>query len=251
MNSPVTREIADKLDDLLRELAAPLPPPIRTAVTGQEFRWEHVDQTPLVLLIAKTVRMVSGIRASLMLADAGFVTESASLLRMISDFQTEVVAIATGMLSGKPTVAQHKFVEQFFALLPRTPEEMREQEKKSYVSREDLLKSHVNLANEHGQDGEGLRDATRFLNRLYDSYVHGGYQSAMELYHGDDRWFMTSGHTGGERLAVARVNVAGKLLEILTAMELIALVERNEELFMEIRGFSVRLASSGEDSRQA
>ena len=49
-----------------------------------------------------------------MLANTGFVTESACLLRVVSDFTSEIVAVAEGAFLEEPTSVQQKFVRQFF-----------------------------------------------------------------------------------------------------------------------------------------
>lgn len=241
-----TRGLIDELDGWLHALAKPLLPPVRVRHPDGDFHWEFREPSPLALQVAKGVRMVSGIRAALVLADAGFVTESASLLRIVSDFASEITAVGEGVHRGQMTSAQKKFVDDFFAPIARTTEEFTAQEKQFYVSRDELMKAHVRLANDAAQDGDEYRTLKRHLNRGYDAYVHGSYATAMELYHGGKGEFLTRGHDWERRLCVARVGVAGKLHEVICALEFMALAARDVQLHTQIRAGRHRLDASGD-----
>ena len=96
------------------------------------------------------------------------------------------------------------------------------------------MKSYVRLANDASADAEELLKAKRFLNKGYDDYVHGAYLTATELYHGGEHRFATSGVDYEERINVARVTVAGKLHEVVKALEFMALMPGMEDLRDEI-----------------
>ena len=181
------------------------------------FRWELGESTPFVLLVAKAVRTASGVRVAMLLAESGFVAESASLLRMVSDFATEAFAVAEGELRDKRTKAQRDSVDQFFERKPTTPGATVAGRKRLYVGRDELMKAHVRLSNDVGLDGE---------ETLYDGYIHGAYLTAMELYHGGRHEFMLFGH---ER------HVFG----------LIALVAGDQTLYADIRTSLAKLEASG------
>lgn len=243
----VTRSIIDELDGWVQRLAAPILPAQLLRVDG-DVRWGFCEQTPIILMITKAVRITSGIRAALLLADEGFVTESACLLRIVSDLATEISAVAEGVLRGQMSAAQEEFVAQFFAPIPRTPEERLAQGKKRYVSREKLLKAEVRLASDAGLNGEYFRDLKRTLNSNYDAYVHGAYETAMELYHGGRHEFMLQGHESNQHRFVCRVAVAGKLHEVVVACHLIAKIQDNQPLCDDIRRSLKRLEDSGEQN---
>lgn len=245
---PTTRALIDSLDVWLQRLAQPVLPAVRVSHPDGDFHWEFSEPSAFALLVSKAVRMVSGIRAALLLANTGFVTESASMLRMVSDFASEINAVGEGLLRGEFTSTQKQFIDQFFAPIPKSTAEFEAQEKQRYVNREELMKALVRLANDASQDGERYRDIKRNLNRGYDAFVHGSYATAMELYHGGRNEFLTRGHDWPRRLCVARVSVAGKLHEVVSALEFIALLVRDEALHSEIRDGRRRLEASAEES---
>lgn len=246
---PVTRQLIDRLDSWMVRFTRALPDPVRIPEGRGRFHWEYEEKSGRVVQMAKAVRMTSGIRAALLLADGTLVTESASLLRMVSDFSLEIIALGEGMMRGNMTSAQRKFIEQYFAPFPKTPEEFEQQERDFYVSREDLMKSEVRLANAAAQDGEHLRSLRRYLNKGYDAYVHGGYLTAMQLYHGGIKAFKTRGTDDDvEGLRVAKAAVAGKLHEVLVALEFMANLWGLSDLHAELREARRGLDTSREQS---
>jgi hypothetical protein len=241
---PVTREVIERLDQWVHRLTAHLRP-AAAVPTGHTFRWEFRERTPLVLLVAKAVRMASGLRAAMLLAEAGFVTEAAALLRMVSDYATEAFAVAEGELRGKPTKAQLDFVDQFFQRTTE-PDEASNAEKKRYVGREELMKAHVRLSNDAGLDGEETRALLRLLNGIQDSYVHGAYSTAMELYHGGRQEFMLHGHEDPARRRLLQTAVAALLPQVVQVLGFIALVAGDNALYSDIRESLAGLVASRE-----
>ena len=197
-------------------------------------------------MIGKAVRMVSGIRASLVLADLGFTTECASLLRMVSEFSQEILSVGEGLIEGRLTQPQQRFVRQYFSPLARTPEEFEMDEKERYVSREELYKAHYRLLAKTSEEADKMRQLSRFLNYTYDKYVHGAYLTAMELYNGYEHRFMLNGHEAEERKAIPRTAVAGKLHEVISALEMLALFSDSPDLRNELREARQSLDASQE-----
>ena len=190
--------------------------------------------------------MVSGIRAAMLLADAGYVTETACLLRIVSDLALEAVAVAEGEIEGKRTKAQQDFVAQFFSRGSASDADLLRQEKRRYVGREDLMKAHVSISKAVGLDGERRRDLMKAVVDMYDGYVHGAHPTAMELYHGWRHEFMLRGHESSEQRDLFRAAVAGKVIEVLHALGMVALAAGDQALRREISGALQSLLECGE-----
>lgn len=234
------REVIDQLDGWVQRLAAPLLP-AECVEYEESVRWEFREETPLALAVSKMVRMASGIRAAMLLADAGFVAECACLLRIVGDLGVEVVAVFEGEIRGERTTAQQKFIDQFFSRPAMDSASISGPPKNNYVSREKLIKAHVKLAEVAGQDGEEIRHLIRQLNWGYDGYVHGSYSSAMELYHGGRHQFMLRGHEGEEQRRLYRRAVSAKLVELLNTFRLVAMAQGDTALSGELRQAVARL----------
>ncbi|MHB1864195.1 MAG: hypothetical protein ACYCVL_14680 [Gemmatimonadaceae bacterium] len=245
-----TRDLLDRLDRWVSMLVVPLGTPIRGDDQRGGFLWDFPQKTPELLQVGKLVRMVSGIRAAMLLADYGYTTESASLLRMVSDFGQEIMAVGEALLEGRLDDNQKRFVDQYFAPPPSDPAEYAARERERYVSRNELFKATRRMVEKTSESAEDLAMLTKFLNAGFDMYVHGGYATAMELYHGGDGAFMLSGHKGEQGRCIARTAVAGKLHEVLIAVRFMAMTRRMRPLADELAQALARLVSSDEMSSE-
>ena len=91
-------------------------------------------------------------------SESGFVAESAALLRMVSDFCSEITAIGEALNRGVdlPTAVK-TFVDQYFVPKPRTPEQFTVAEQPRYVSRKELIRAELRLAQNAEVGGDLLR----------------------------------------------------------------------------------------------
>ncbi len=230
-----TREYLASLRGWLGQLASNLPAPSKVFLPAGGFRWQHEEKTPEVLLVCKAVRMVSGLNAAMALADAGYTTEAGSLLRTVTDFANEILAIGEGIASGKMSKSQRDFVEQYFKPPPASHEEFLAREQEYYVGRTELYKALKRLGQGTPVDTDTLVSLSKYLDKGYDMYVHGGYTTGMELYSGLTDDFMVSGHDSTHHRCVAKVAVCNKLHYAMIALEFMAMLQSMRDLVLEIR----------------
>jgi len=230
------RNLIDQLDGWVNNLAAPLLPPRVVAEGDSVVRLELRHHVPHAVMIGKLVRAVSGIRAALALADLGHVAECAVLLRIVSDFCTEIRAVGEALnRGGELPEAVGKFFDQYFTRRPSTPEQLAAAERVRYVTREELMKAEVRLAEAANVDGEQLRIVHRFLNMTYDAYVHGAYETTMELCDPHTGRFMMRGHLNTSQRNDFVEAVFLKLPEVVAALEFTAAVTSNAVVFKAAR----------------
>jgi hypothetical protein len=227
--------ITNELNVWVNQLSAPLMPP-RMVPEGEDLiRLEFRYHTPHSVMVGKAIRAVSGLRAALVLADLGYLTECGTLLRVVSDFCSEIIAIGHALhKGGELAPAVKKFVEQYFAPKARTPEQLAASERVRYVSREELMRAGRPAADTN-VDGEHLHVIHRFLNMTYDAYVHGAYETTMELCNPLTGRFMTDGYPDGSKRQEFVDAVALKLHEVVVATEITAAVTASAEVFAAAR----------------
>ncbi len=230
------KEVIERLDGWVNELAAPLAPPRVVPEGDVLLRLEFREHIPHAVMVGKLVRAVSGLRAALLLAEAGYVAECAALLRMVSDFCTEVSAIGEALnRGGEPPRAVRDFVNQYFTPKPRTPEQYAAAERTRYVSREELMKAELRLAEGTTVDGERLRVVHQFINMAYDAYVHGAYETTMELCNPRTGVFAMRGHPSTSKRQEFVEAVFLKMHEVVVAVEFTAAVTAHAKIFSEAR----------------
>ena len=246
MDFPVTRGVLDGAESFVHALASMLPDPVRVPVL-ESFRWEHPVKTSEAAQVAKAVRACSGLRAAMHLADAGYTVECGVLLRVVSDYSAEIIYLGEGLVEGRLTPDQAKFLEQHFNPMPTDPGELAAREREYYVGRKDIAKAHRRLNEKYGAPADQFAEIASYLNKGYDSLVHGTNQSAMELYSGLTNQFMLHGHESKRYICSAKTSVAGKLKEFLNALRIMAITRHVQALHDEINEAWKRLDASQED----
>lgn len=228
----LTRDLINELDGWVNKLAAPLLPPHLVGVKPDLIRPEFRKHIPHTVMIGKCVRAVSGIHAALALADFGYVAECAAMMRIVSDFCTEITAIGAALDSGgELPSAVHTLVEQYFVPKPQTLAQFKATKRPRYPSREELLKEEVRLAQKAGIDGDEIRDRHRFINSIFDAYVHGAYETTIELYDPRTGRFRMRGHSSPSKRREYIEWMPLKLHEVVRAVELTAAVIGHGEIF--------------------
>lgn len=252
LDFPVTTLTLSMLDDWFIPLVHPLLPCERVQIEGRaagEFWWNFRERTARVVIIAKTVRAISGLRSAMILASRGYTTECATILRTVSDFSIEIGSLIDGETRKEgPTTAQKELVRQYFIPMAQSPEEFEKGIKERFVARRDLLAGYMRWVAKYTKpkDVERLRSITDYLFMGYDKYVHGGYITAMELYNGENHTFMLGGHSHEFPREISKHAVASKLHEFTSVLAGIAELAHNRALVDEICKAGLRLYDSGE-----
>jgi hypothetical protein len=243
-----TRTIIDALQGWVTQFADRLPQPVKNTLDRGGFRWEHETMDADTLQVTKAVRIASGLRAAMVLADAGHTVECGVILRTVADFSAEIIFIGEGLLEGRFTKEQARSIEQHHAALPATADELAEREREYYVGRKAVAKAHKRIGEKVGDRSQELLKITAFLNKGYDSYVHGSYASAMELFTGRTMGFMMAGTESPRSVCVAKVAVAGKLNEALNALRFMAITRAMKNVEAELHAAFDSIHESGEDA---
>jgi hypothetical protein len=247
MDFPVTRSVLDQLqgwvDAFSRRHSAAKRVPVQSS-----FRWEPVEKNAEVAQVAKAVRAASALRAAMLLADARHTAECVTLLRVVADFAAEIIYLGEGLLEGRLTEDQERFVTQHFDPMPTDPDELAAREREYYVGRKQVTQAHRRIMERTGAPADQFIRIAAYLNKNYDSFVHGSNSSAMELYDARRNSFMVRGHMSARFACSAKVTVSAKLLEFLMALRFMAIARRDEKLEREIRIAADALSASGEDS---
>jgi methionyl-tRNA synthetase len=94
-----------------------------------------------------------------------------------------------------------------------------------------LLKVHKSLAQNYPVDPDLLDRMHRFVNMAYDAYVHGAYETTMELWNPRTGRFEMRGHPSNSKREEFVEAVFLKMHEVVVATELTAAKTSHAEVF--------------------
>lgn len=232
----LAQAVFEQLDAWATRLVGPALPLRKTPVGTDAFRLDFRQQIPHSVMLGKLVRAVSGLRGARVLAESGYVTECAVVLRVVSDFCAEISVIGHCLHEGgELPVPVRDFVADYFSELPRTPEEFATRQRRRYVSREALLKTRKAITERLLGDATLLDTAGRFLNMSYDAYVHGASETTMELWNSHTGRFEMRGHPDSSKRDEFIEAVFLKMHGVVAATELTAAVTAHKEVFEQAR----------------
>lgn len=223
----------------VNQLASTLPPPKKIDVPGYGFRWEHEEKTPEVAQVAKAVRLMTALTSAYTLAALQMTTEASSLLRLVGDFAREIYLIGEGLYEGRLTEAQQRFVDQQFENHPTTLEELDAQEYGHYEGGKAIADAQRRLLDKFGLQGETLAKLGTLLAKGYSRYIHGKYDTTMELYAGPEAGFLPTGNP--MQVRSVKYAVAQKTVEALNALHFMAATRPMRKLQRELAASCDRL----------
>jgi hypothetical protein len=180
------------LETSLAALARDVPPPARVPTdNGHVFRF--AEKSIHQAIVQKLTVLISNMRASEMLLNAGFILEVGALQRQIDDAIQDVEFLALGWLEDNLPERHHDFLDAFYA------EEFVDGKRtgKPHVSKHHVPREKIRayVANNSGKGGNPSEEikAGKTLYKAYSGYVHGASQNIMELYGGKPAKFHVRG----------------------------------------------------------
>jgi hypothetical protein len=141
------------------------------------------------------------------------------------------------MGKGKPMNPEvQAFIDHYFLPLAKSPDEFANQAKIRYVSRERLLLAKVALSPPiPGIGSDMILKHERFIDKTYDGFVHGYFESTMDLWNPAKRAFEVQGRSDEEVRADYVEATILKSQEVVKAIELTACMTGCNEVFESAR----------------
>lgn len=180
---PETTRAIDGLDRAVADLNRRLPQPV---LRDDWFQYAEKDRDARVVSLTRMVRIVSGLRSAKFLGERGYLQEMGVLLRTVDDFCDEITFLVEGHAEGKPGNQAQKFLEHFFAEKVISHGPGANQDRRPDRVKRDKIRAGQSrfLQPENPSD---IQSKVGAVDKSFDSYVHGGYPSVMELYEGRRR----------------------------------------------------------------
>ena len=170
------------MDFQLARLASQVPPPARVNRDGA-CAYDYIEKSAQQAIVQKIARVISGLKASLLLLELGYLQEQAALCRMINEFEEDIrfLSIASG-LSPAPTLLK-RYLDAFFSETDpvaalRAGSRVKGQ---NLVGRKDIVNFFaVNSGN--AVDQFKSSNTALAIGFVFSGYVHGMSRHIMEMY---------------------------------------------------------------------
>ena len=163
------------------------------------FRYEN--PTIKAAIIQKLARVISGLHASLVLLQAGFVQELGAILRTLDEFNEDIIFLCQSLSDGKLTDLHKKYLDSFYQEEFNEPDNpfLSEQNRPTIPRR----KIHAAISNIPGfnLNPSDHKELLRTLSQAYSGYVHGASVHIMDMYGGNPPHYHITGMLGTPRIA--------------------------------------------------
>jgi hypothetical protein len=139
----------------------------------------------------RCLRLASGLRAAIVLVQAGYLQETCVLLRTLQEFVHDLDLVIGGFIDENVRPTLEKRVTEYFSHDMRTPADMMADTSKTASMPRKNVYAAVGRSLSPNNPYH-LRQLTKAIEEAYSGYVHGAYQHTMEMYDGGRMCFSTA-----------------------------------------------------------
>ena len=165
--------------------------PIFEPTMSGRFRYDKPDD-PVVFLVLKMARIVTGLYSMLNLTKSGLFEDAGAICRIILECSHDIDFVMEGLTHDPFPIDKQEFVDSFFNDETRTPEEMlATMRKQATIPRRKVYPSVGRLLSPDNPDRQ--QRTAKVLEEAFSGYVHAAYPHIMEMYEGVSKEFRMSG----------------------------------------------------------
>lgn len=191
-------EALEKMEESLRVFESRVPPP-KLIPIGGHLSFRYTEKTIPQAIVQKLARLISGLRAALLLLTHGFVQEHGSLQRMIDEFREDVTFLSLGIIYGN-TDLHTRYLEAFYQEeFDKPGDPVNSSQDRPMIPRK---KIHAYIATCEAAAMETTQSilSSRTISKAYSGFVHGASPHIMEMYGGCPARFHVRGLLGTPRV---------------------------------------------------
>ena len=184
------------MDEGLLTFMKKVPEPRKEAFQDH-FVYCYTEKSIHQAIILKLVRMISGLRATQLLAEHGFVQEQASLQRMLDEIIESVEFLSYAVIDDDITDLHKKYLNAFYEKMDTESSRNRPMIPRKKL-RQHIEKKFSQMSGEN-KDIDKDVDPSRILTKVYSDCLHAAAPAIMDLYYGGTQTFHTKGVSGTPR----------------------------------------------------
>jgi hypothetical protein len=174
------------------QIAASVPPPARITIRGRHA-YRYKERTSEQAVVLKLARLISCVRAGMILLENGMDQELGILQRAMDETDEDIHFLCGPKLGGELTARHAEFLEYFFR------EEFREDGShdldRPSISRQKIMAYNARTIPGSDDPSRAL-SAARRLHKAFSGYAHGAAPHLIEFYGGNPPRFRLAGILG-------------------------------------------------------
>jgi hypothetical protein len=169
------------------------------------FRYEN--QTVHAAVIQKLARLISGLHASLLLLQGGFVQELGVIFRTLDEFQEDILFLCQAIQTGELTELHQEYLKYFYQEEFDVPDNPFLSEQNRPTIPRKKIQAAIAKIPESELNPSDAQELYRTLSKAYSGYVHGASVHIMEMYGGNPPQYYLAGMRDTPRIATFTENL--------------------------------------------
>lgn len=187
--------MAEALPSIARRIEVP---ELHEFPTGANYRFP--SKSIEAALLQKLARVVSGLNASIVLLEAGYVQEVAALHRVLDEFCEDILFLCIPGLGGDRSALHDQYLEWFYQEeFDEHGDPLRSEQKRGLVSRNRIRAAIAAWQTGFLNPSDG-QELLRTVGKTFSGFVHGASPQIMEMYGGRPARFHVNGMLGTPRI---------------------------------------------------
>lgn len=188
-----------ELESLYHQMHQQIEPPVFMDDNNYS-RFRYRTNSESLACFLKGIKIISTLKASLVLLRGGYAQEVGALCRMIDDFCNEIFFLLAPQDGEKLSKDQIRFLEDFFQEeLDETRQPLKSKQKRVNVPVRKIHGTFGKLAGNELNPSDA-QELLRTTHQAFSGYLHGAYPHIMEMYGGNPPNFHMSGMLGTPRI---------------------------------------------------
>lgn len=229
-------KIADVIENAFRQVEVLIPPPI-FVLHGSYYVFRYKDKTVEAAIIQKCARLISGLRASLILLRSGYVQELGAMFRMLDEFNEDILFLCQAIRTGEITELHKQYLDEFYQEEFDNPDS-------AFLStqcRPTIRRKKIHAANaripEQELNPSDDQELHRTLSQTYSGFIHAASTHVMDMYGGYPPRFNVSGMLGTPRIPEFTENTWDYFYRGLITIMMVALSFKQDNLLQQLYEF--------------
>ncbi len=199
------------------------------------FRYEN--KTIQAAVIQKLARLISGLQASLLLLQGGFVQELGVIFRTLDEFREDIFFLCQAIQTGNLSKLHQEYLTLFYQEefdVPDNP--FLSEQNRPTIPRKKIQAALANLP-ESETNPSDAKELNRTLSQAFSGYVHGSSGHIMEMYGGNPPRYYLAGMLDTPRIASCAENLSDYFYRGLLSVMLVALSFGEQKLLQNLYTF--------------